>query len=427
MNKVIKLFGLLLLILVLASCGSKKNPTGGPEDLEKPTVLTTLPPQYGQLGSGRIEINFSKPLDKSSVTQAIYIYPPVADKKVTVDKNTLLIRLYGDLLPDTNYYVTISTRLKDLRGNALAENQTLVFANGDLNNLRIAGNFEYENPADLGLPVQMSLLSADSLLVMNMAMSGPTYALEALNPASYILRAYIDKDQNGRYDFSREPWFEQRANLDRSMNLNLTLAYADTTRPVIRTALGKSPREIEVTFSEPAASYGSVNIVSSDTQTDLPILISRLRDNKMTLLTARQESFSYFVEVRQLRDLKGNTTPLERVEFRSVPEDDTTAPFVTFTDPRNGTSVNNLEPVLEVRFSEIIPISGLKARLTAARSSAEVPLDIIQSDSDIYLFQPRQPLQNYRSYVLSIFAEDISGNKMQEEFQLNFLPLLRTE
>ena len=75
MKKVFELALLLALLLTLASCGSKKSPTGGPEDLDRPAILSSLPAQFGQITNGRIEINFSKPLDKSSVTQAVYIYP----------------------------------------------------------------------------------------------------------------------------------------------------------------------------------------------------------------------------------------------------------------------------------------------------------------------------------------------------------------
>ncbi|MFO8144194.1 MAG: Ig-like domain-containing protein [Candidatus Syntrophosphaera sp.] len=426
MPRILDLFILLLSLALLVSCGSRKNPTGGPEDLEKPEVVSSLPQEFGQIANGRIELNFSKSLDKTTVPRGIYIHPPVAQKKITVDKSTVLIRFEEDLLDDTNYYVTLSTRLKDIRGNSLAENQTLVFAHGQLNESRLSGRIGYEDPSDGGQPVQTTLLSADSLVVLNRAVRGGSYALENLNPASYILRSYIDKNKNGLYDFSREPWFEDTVDVGKSASLDIFLAYADTTRPVVTTALPKSNREVVINFSEEIDSYDTVKILTPEDE-ELPILISLLREDKLTLLTPAQEDFSYFIRIRSLKDLKGNVTPLQKVEYRSEPELDTTPPEVTFSSPRNGTSVDTLEPVLEVRFSEIIPRSGISASLRAAQSTTEIPLDILQSDNDIYRFQARQPLQNYRSYVLSVSAEDISGNQMPETFELNFLPLLRSE
>lgn len=427
MIKVFRVLALLGTLLFLVSCGSKKGPTGGPEDLEKPTVLTSLPAQYSQLDNGRIEINFSKSLDKSSITQAVYIYPPVTAKKISVDKSTLLIRINEDLLPDTNYYVTLSTRLKDIRGNALAENQTLVFAHGRLQQERLAGKITYEEPGDSGLPVSLSLLSPDSLTVLNHTALGESYALETLNPTDYILRGFIDKDKNGRFDFTREPSFSETVNVRRSASLDISLAYADTTLPVIRTVAGKSPREIEVTFSEAVASIGQIKVVNADGSMELPVLLSALKGNKLTLLTGIQNQLTYVVEARQIRDMKGNSQLVSKAEFRANPKDDVTPPMVKSTNPRNGTSVASLEPRLEVQFSEIIPSGRLQASLRATESNAEIPLEILQADSDVYRFKPRQTLQNYRSYVLTVSAQDISGNTMPEEYKLNFLPLLRSE
>lgn len=427
MNKVFKLLALVPLLAALACCGSKKGPTGGLEDLEKPAVLASLPAEYGQIENNRIEITFSKPLDRASVAQAVYIYPPVARKKITAQKSSLLIRFDEELLPDTNYYVILSTRLKDTRGNPLAANQTLVFAHGKLNQLQLSGRIAYEDPGDNGRPVQLTLLSADSLQVRSHTAQGSSYSLAALNPASYLLRAFIDVNGNGRYDFSREPFCEGGVDLLRGANLDLMLAYADSTKPLIQTVTARSPREIEVLFSEPVAKLGEIKILADDDQSELPVLISRLRQNKLTLLTARQDKFLYALELRHIEDRKGNVMPVSRVEFRSLQEPDATPPQVTFTSPRNGTSVASLEPLLELHFSEVIPRSNLQARLLETETGLAIPVDILQSDNDIYRFKPRWTLQNYRSYALIVSAADISGNALKEEYRLNFLPLMRTE
>lgn len=427
MKKVFKLAIPLALILLLAACGSKKAPTGGPEDLDRPTILSSLPAEFGQITNNRIEINFSKPLDKSSVTQAVYIYPPVRDKKISVDKSTLLIRINEELLPDTNYYVTISNRLKDIRGNSPLETQTLVFAHGELNLLRLSGAVTIEDEADSCLPVQFRLLSADSLNVLSSFSRGSTYALETLNPGSYLLRAYIDKDRNNRHDQGSEPLFESRVNLQRSQTLDVHLASADSTRPVITQVQPKHRREVELTFSESLAGYDSVKLLDLATQSELPILISSLAGNKLNLLTAAQEVQTYRVEVRGARDAKGNTKALDIAEFNPSPSVDTSPPLVLSSSPRNGTSVNTLEPVLQIKFSEIIPAAALKATLKAAESNADIPFTLSGANTAVYTFKPDRPLQNTRSYVLSVSAADLSGNPLAQDFLLNFMPLLRND
>ena len=427
MKKVIKLTLLLAITLLLLSCGSKKAPTGGPEDVDRPTILSSLPAEFGQIANGRVEINFSTPLDKSSVPQAVYIYPPVRDKKVSVDKSTLLIRFNEDLLPNTNYYVTVSTRLKDIRGNSPLENQTLVFAHGNLNQLRLSGAVTIEDEADAAFSVQFRLLSADSLNVLSAVSRGSTYALETLNPAVYLLRAYIDKDRNNRHDPGTEPIFESRVNLQRSQSLEVHLASADSTRPVIRQVQARHQREVELLFSEPVAGYASVKLLDPATQTELPILISSLAGGRLTLLTAAQEAKTYKVELRGARDARGNTKAFDQAEFTSSPVADTTPPLVLSSSPRNGTSVNTLEPVLQINFSEIIPASAFQATLKAAESNKDIPFTLSGENTSTYTVKPNQALQNSRSYLLTVSAADISGNQLSGDFKLNFLPLLRGE
>jgi hypothetical protein len=317
--------------------------------------------------------------------------------------------------------------LKDIRGNSPDENQTLVFTSGKLNQLRLSGTIDYEYTRDISLPVQMSLLSDDSLLVLSQVERGSSYALEPLNPAHYILRAYIDKNLNGHYDFTQEPYFEQPVRVEHSTNLNLFLAYADTTKPNIKLVTPKHNREIEITFTEAIKGYNSIRINRLDNKEELPVLLSYLEEDKLTVLTAPQEAFAYTMEISGAEDRKGNVMQVIKSEFRASTVLDTQPPEVLYSSPRNGTSVKSREPILEVCFSEVIPRSSIKVSLKAAETKTDIPLDILQSDSRIYRFKPQKPLQNYRSYVLTVSATDISGNGMPESFILNFLPLIYQE
>jgi len=54
-------------------------------------------------------------------------------------------------------------------------------------------------------------------------------------------------------------------------------------------------------------------------------------------------------------------------------------------------------------------------------------LELIQKDRRIYKLKPKKDLQNYKTYYLVIKADtaDISGNKLETDFSLEFLPLYR--
>lgn len=130
LSRLIGTTAFLLLMVLTTACGSKRNPTGGSVDTEKPALISSYPAELETLSQGILEIDFSKAMDKGSITNAVYIYPPVLDRKITLSKATLRIEINENLKPDTFYYVTLTTRLKDLRGNALDKPYTLTFKSG---------------------------------------------------------------------------------------------------------------------------------------------------------------------------------------------------------------------------------------------------------------------------------------------------------
>lgn len=425
-NKVFKLIILIACALICVSCGSKKSPTGGPEDKERPEVLAMLPAQFSQI-SDLIEITFSKALDKTSIAQSIYIYPPITDKNISVADRVLTISIREKLIPDTNYYVTFTPRLKDIRGNSLATNQSYVFTSGQLHDNRLAGTLSFEDRADYNLPVNINLFSSDSLFVMSHSVQGGAYAIDGLNPAEYIVRAYQDKNRNSLYDFGIEPWFESKLTVRQVTNLDMQLAYADTTKPVIRTVAARSNQEIVIGLSESLKSMGKITIRNIENRFELPILITEFHQNQLTLITAPQDSATYAVEIENMLDNKGNVNPISALRFQGTRKKDVTAPEIIATLPRNGTSVNSLEPLLEITFSEIIPSGGLKATMTATESNQDIPIKVVSSDSRVCRLRPVRPLTNYRSHTLMISGqtEDSSGNKLAKDYLLVFLPLVR--
>lgn len=424
MSKVFKLASLILIVFMLTSCGSKKSPTGGPEDIEKPDVLTSLPQQFAQI-SNRIEITFTKSMDKSSIAQGVYIYPDIEAKKISLVDRVLTILINEPLKKDTNYYVTLSTRIKDTRGNPLVSNRTLIYASGKFQDSRLAGTIEYENGADAGQPIQMNLFSADSLFILSHPATGGAYAIDGLNTADYTLRAYLDKNRNGKYDHTQEPWFEKSVQVRQVTNLDINLAYADTTMPVIRSVRAVSNRELQVTLSEPSTSFKSITIIDPIKNTLLAAQITELASERLSIVTSPQDSVKYVLRIAGLSDAKGNVTNVSGFSFMGTGITDKTPPTVLSTSPRNGTSVSSLQPILEVRFSEIIPRASVKAVLIASDTNAQIPVDIVEGNASVVRFRPSKPLTNYRSHVLRILTEtaDASGNRIATAYDLNFLPL----
>ncbi len=411
----------------LAACGSKRGPTGGEADTQKPTVISSSPLEMGDISGKIIEIDFSKPMDKASITNSIYIYPPVSGRRISLSRATLKIELEDELLPNTNYFITLSTRLKDLRGNSLDKAHTLVFSSGKAQNAHLAGLIEYEYPLDKGTAIKLSLFSADSLLVMMDEVSGDSYELPNLNPANYTLRAYIDKDLNGRYDLVNEPFFEESVSVSGRSNLNMTMTYVDTTLAQIRGVKQISPHELEITLSKAITKFATLEIFTESSEDRVEILHQHLDKNKLFVLTGKLDSTSVTIKMRNLEDFKGNLSAQSSIQFQVQGLSDIAPPQLLATVPRSGATVNDLRPKIELTFSEIMTGNNLKLSLVASDTKKEVACEILNIQGRKVILQPSQELTNYRSYSLTIHKEstDYSGNEMLEDRELIFLPIKR--
>jgi methionine-rich copper-binding protein CopC len=131
--------------------------------------------------------------------------------------------------------------------------------------------------------------------------------------------------------------------------------------------------------------------------------------------------------MRNLEDFKGNFSVESSVQFLAQSSSDTTPPQLLSTIPRSGATVNDLRPKLELTFSEIMTGKNLKISLVASDTKKEVPVEILNVQGRKVIVQPSQELTNYRSYSLTILKEstDYSGNELQEDRELIFLPIKR--
>lgn len=413
----------ILIYLMLSACGSKKSPTGGPQDTDKPQILGSSPAEFGDIGNGVIEISFSKDMDRTSLANSVFIYPPILKKKMVIDGPSLKITLQEKLQDNTNYYITLSSRLKDLRGNSLDKNQTLVFKHGTLNNCKISGTISCEQPGDEGMPLELSLFTQDSLLVLSNRISGSTYSLETLNPQAYRIKAFIDRNLNGKYDLGLDPFFEGSTIAKSAATLDMFLAYADSSKPRIRRVTSVSNRELVVTLSEQIRSVKSIDIYSDY---NVSIEHSLLDMDKLNILCAPLDSIEYTIQLKGVEDMKGNISEMVESKFYSKGRSDTQAPSVSYSNPRNGATVNSLQPIIEVYFSELIPPENIQVKLSDGKSN--IPIKRMPGFGRMYRFQPTKELKNYSSHVFSILGStsDISGNKMKKDYELQFIPIKRS-
>ncbi len=423
MNKVFS-FILLALLLLSYACGSKKSPTGGKLDLEKPELLESLPTEFSDISGGVIELSFSKYLDKTSVTRGLYIYPLIGNKSITVEKNRVIIKIKESLKQDTNYYVTITPRIKDIRGNAVERSRTLVFASGELQTGKLSGLLKYEIEADRGLPVQFDLLSPDSILVFSSTLRGESYAVENLNRSGYLWKAYIDKDLNGRFDLEYDAGDSGRFSLDGFERVDVNLAYSDTSSVKISSVLPISSTEVIVRFSEPVTSLSGVGLSYAD-GSSIPIIAKSLDKRDLTLVYRAEPGKGLKLIIQDARDQKGNISQVLRTDYINSPKADTQAPQILSSVPRNGTSVSSSQPVISITFSEVVDPASLDIELISADKAKTITTKLDSSHGKTIILRPDIKLTQNKEYQINISGDcaDAAGNRLGQEQKLSFLVL----
>ena len=420
------LLSLLIIILLLLSCGHKKSPTGGKRDTEKPTILNISPEEFNDITDSNIEITFSKPINRSTILTGIHFYPMIYNKKFKWDKNTLIIKILEDLEENTNYFISFSEKIKGEHGNKLDKNYVFIFKSGKLNNNRISGNISYEDKTDTGKEIKLILQTADSTFIFSRKLQGNAYELDNLNNIEHILEAYIDKNDNSKYDDSSEPFFQKLIPPQKISNIDLELAYADTVKPLIKSADVLSNNQIVLEFSETILKYDNINIFTTDSlRISIPVKMLSLKLDKLSIISGELDTLKYEVSISNLEDKKNNINVETNIIIMGTSVQDTIPPEILSVNPRNGSSVNTLLPEIEIIFSEIIFRDSIKAQILGLETNKEIGISLIKGDSERYLFQPNENLVNYASYKFIIEASDPNGNRLEELFEVVFIPIVR--
>ena len=125
-----------LALLMLVGIGCDSDDPSGPSDNTAPTVMTTNP-LPGATGVAVITARFSEPMLVSSIESSTFILTGpgtvVIPGTVTYNFETRIARLVPDnsLAADTGYTATVTTGVKDLAGNALADDHSWNFTTSE--------------------------------------------------------------------------------------------------------------------------------------------------------------------------------------------------------------------------------------------------------------------------------------------------------
>jgi uncharacterized protein (DUF2141 family) len=202
---------LLIFLVAMCSCARRGLPPGGPIDLQPPRILSCRP-DSGEIrvqAVSEICINFSEPMEKRTVRDAIVVRPRVNVKEVHWQKNTFCLLLTDSLVPSTTYSIIVMSGCKDAHGNSINAPHVSAFSTGDtLLAGTIRGKVETKGLPTPGTPVWAfdSLkcpapdFTKDEPHYVSQSGSDGTFELIGLPSGVYLLFAFKDKNSNRAYD-----------------------------------------------------------------------------------------------------------------------------------------------------------------------------------------------------------------------------------
>jgi hypothetical protein len=127
-----RIFSILTICFIVASCATPSSPTGGPPDKTPPKITSTEPATGTVNFSGnKVVFKFSEYVQRNSLSQALKIEPNLAvSHDIHWGKKSVAVE-FSHSLPDcTTVIVTIGTDFSDLHGNSLDKAYQVAFSTG---------------------------------------------------------------------------------------------------------------------------------------------------------------------------------------------------------------------------------------------------------------------------------------------------------
>ncbi len=376
----------IMIAVYFFGCASQAPPSGGPEDKTPPTVLFTDPltDSVNVSRHPRIMIEFSEPMNKSSVEQSIYISPR-RDKppEYSWKKNRLTLILPDTLDTNQTCVVTIGTGAKDARQNPLSQPFTFAFSTGSkIDRGTMTGSVLHANFKGMNVWAyridQHVLQEPDSLVYLENAdyvtsvNDQGAFQLSYLAAGKYRLYAVIDQDQDGVYtpgiDLIGLPGGDQFLTEDSNMvsGFLLHMMKEDTVKFAVGTLRAIDEQTLLLGFTIPlmktdfSGSHDSIirririhDLSSYDSLPVYDVFLNTVNLIELKILTGKMDSTRrYMLRMERLISDKADTIPaitdtIETFDFYQ-PEQ----PVFEWILPEKGNDMVNPDERIAVRFNK---------------------------------------------------------------------------
>jgi len=393
------IFLLGIAILCIAGCATKGSPGGGPVDRTPPEIVSTFP-ATDSTGIARdiksIDIEFSERMNEGSLSNAIFISPPLDYTIKWKRSRKLELQLSDTLWNNQTYVISIAAEASDERNNKMVQSYQFAFSTGDIiDRGAITGRVVDARREEMVLIFAFAL--SDTGEAPDPTIQKPGYIsqtgqdgnffLNFLKPARYRVFAIQDQNRNLRLDANFErvgiPYRDVTIDSVRMKfdGLQFRLTKLDTIVPFITGVRPVNDTYLQLRLSEPILinDRTSFYIVTQQTMDTLQILgMSRNRETENIIdvfTTKMPEETEYQFISTFMEDTSGvlNDT-LQAVLFKSRSITDTTRIELEEFTPADSARAVRPEQSIRLKFSVPVLWESVFTRFQLMDSdSIEVP------------------------------------------------------
>ena len=244
-NKILK--GVIVVVCgtTLFNCAQFVPPTGGKKDEVPPKLLLSNPKmEQKNFKDKTIYLQFDELIDVTSLRQELLIIPePESSFDIKSKSNTVILKFDKPFRDSTTYTFNFRKGVKDLNERNEAKNLKVVFSTGSfIDSLRIGGNVKSLLTNQPVLEANVALYKIQDSLNLKRTKpdyfiktdSSGNYLFENIKNGKYRIYAFIDKNNNLKFDAKTEAigFIKDTLVLDKNLNnININIYGANNEKP----------------------------------------------------------------------------------------------------------------------------------------------------------------------------------------------------
>ena len=209
----LKIFAIIVVAIVVASCARMGNPDGGWYDETPPRVVGASPNEKAtNVHTKKVYINFNEYIKVDNPTEKVVVSPPqIETPEIKAQGKRIAISLLDSLKENTTYTIDFSDAISDNNEGNPMGNYTYCFSTGNvIDTLEVAGsvlaadNLEPVKGILVGLYADLadSAFSTKPMLRVSRTDSQGRFVIKGVAPGSY--RIYALQVMDGNYLFNQK-------------------------------------------------------------------------------------------------------------------------------------------------------------------------------------------------------------------------------